>query len=127
AVVTARGGGDGAAPGATARVAGDDGLVSLVVGERALPRAAVATSADSNALGSPSATPFAETEGPVPHGTLHIALIHLGGTDPAALPEVTARAEGSTLLAEVTWPDGTRDTLLLPHPDHGTRKDQHRA
>ncbi|MFE5038503.1 DUF2264 domain-containing protein [Streptomyces sp. NPDC056683] len=125
--VAARGAGDDAAPGATARVAGDDGLVSLVVGERALPRAAVATSTDSNALGSPSATPFAETEGPVAHGTLHIALIHLGGTDPAALPEVTARAEGSTLLAEVTWPDGTRDTLLLPHPDDGIRKDQHRA
>ncbi|MFK0156032.1 DUF2264 domain-containing protein [Streptomyces sp. NPDC090493] len=128
--VTSTGGGHSAAAegvGAAARVAGDDGLVSLVIGERGLPRAAVAAGTDSNALGSPSATPFAQTAGPVAHGTLHIALVHLGGADPAALPEVTARAEGSTLLADVTWPDGTRDTLRLPHPDHDVRKDQHRA
>ncbi|WP_217555368.1 DUF2264 domain-containing protein [Streptomyces sp. GbtcB6] len=126
-------GGAGDDHGAAARVTGDEGLVSLVVGARGLPRVAVADGVDSNALGSPSATPFAETAGPVAHGTLHIALIHLGGTDPTALPQVTTRAEGTTLLADVTWPDGTRDTVRLPDPDPehdvrpDVRKDPHRA
>ncbi|MFG3019395.1 DUF2264 domain-containing protein [Streptomyces sp. NPDC048254] len=117
----------GRADGGAARVVGEDGLVSLVVGVRGLPRAAVVPGIDSNALGSPSATPVVETEGPVAHGTLHIALIHLGGADPAVLPRITARAEGTTLLADVTWPDGAQDTVRLPDPEHDVRKDPHRA
>ncbi|MFE5120062.1 DUF2264 domain-containing protein [Streptomyces sp. NPDC056669] len=113
-----------------ARVEGTDGLISLVVGVRGLPNSAVSPGSDSNALGPASATPVVETEGPVAHGTLHIALVHLGGTDPAPLPQVTTGADGTTLLADVTWTDGTRDTIRLPAPDPGTYdpwKDYHRA
>ncbi|MFD5390349.1 DUF2264 domain-containing protein [Streptomyces sp. NPDC127074] len=113
-----------------ARVEGTDGLVSLVVGVRGLPNSAVSPGSGSNALGPASATPVVETEGPVAHGTLHIALVHLGGTDPAALPQVTTGADGTTLLADVTWADGTRDTIRLPAPDPGAYdpwKDYHRA
>ena len=114
---------------ATARVAGSDGLVSLVVGAHRLPHARVVTGSDSNAMGPASATPVVETEGPVAHGTLHLALVHLGGADPAALPQVATRAQGTTLLAEVTWPDGTQDTIRLPAPDHAHDpwKDHHSA
>ncbi|MBO3678678.1 DUF2264 domain-containing protein [Streptomyces sp. NEAU-YJ-81] len=101
----------------TARVRGADGLVSLVVGARGLPHARTVTGAESNALGPLSATPVVETEGPAAHGTLHVALIHLGGTDPTALPDVTTRAEGTDLLADVTWPDGGQDTIRLPAPN----------
>ncbi|MFJ5260127.1 DUF2264 domain-containing protein [Streptomyces sp. NPDC088387] len=115
--------------GGTARIAGAEGLVSTVTGVRGLATASVVTRTDSNALGAVSATPVLETEGPVAHGTLHIALVHLGSTDPAALPRVTARADGTTLLADVTWPDGERDTVRLPAPDaaYDPWKDQHRA
>lgn len=84
---------------------------------------------DSNAIGAASATPVVASEGPVTHGVAHIALIHLGGTDPAALPEVGTRAEGTTLLVDVDWPDGARDTVRLPAPDlsHDPWKDTRRA
>ncbi|MFT9480503.1 hypothetical protein [Streptomyces sp. Mo3] len=101
----------------TARVRGADGLVSLVVGARGLPHSRTVTGAESNALGPLSATPVVETGGAVAHGTLHVALIHLGGTDPTALPDVTTRAEGADLLADVTWPDGGQDTIRLPAPN----------
>ncbi|AQW46826.1 DUF2264 domain-containing protein [Streptomyces violaceusniger] len=101
----------------TARVRGADGLVSLVVGARGLPHSRTVPGAESNALGPLSATPVVETGGPVAHGTLHVALIHLGGTDPTALPDVTTRAEGADLLADVTWPDGGQDTIRLPAPN----------
>ncbi|MFC8823746.1 DUF2264 domain-containing protein [Streptomyces sp. NPDC057137] len=123
----------GPVDGETARVEGDGGLVSVVVGARGLPSASVVTGTDSNALGAASATPVVATEGPAVHGTVHIALVHLGGTDPTALPQVTTRADGTTLLVDVTWPDGARDTVRLPAPDpespaaYGLRKDQHRA
>ncbi|ATL81278.1 DUF2264 domain-containing protein [Streptomyces malaysiensis] len=112
-----------------ARVVGADGLVSVVVGARRLPRASVVVGADSNALGTTSATPVVETAGPVAHGTLHIALVHLGGSDPTALPRVTTRAEDTTLVAEASWPDGVRDTIRLPAPDpaYDPWRDQHRA
>ncbi|AEM83088.1 Uncharacterized conserved protein UCP014753 [Streptomyces violaceusniger Tu 4113] len=116
--------------GGPARVEGTNGLISLVVGAQGLPNSAVRPGSDSNALGPASATPVVETEGPVAHGTLHIALTHLGGTDPAALPQVTTRADGTTLLADVTWTDGTRDTIRLPAPDpdaYDPWKDYHRA
>ncbi|MFF2847905.1 DUF2264 domain-containing protein [Streptomyces sp. NPDC058001] len=124
---------DGPVDGRIARVAGADGLVSVIVGARQLPRAGRVVGVDSNALGAASATPVVQTAGPVAHGTVHIALVHLGGTDPVALPDVTARAEGTTLLADVTWPDGVRDTIRLPAPDpapdlsYVAWKDQHRA
>ena len=113
----------------TARVAGTGGLVSIVVGVHRLPAGSVVAGTDSNALGAVSATPVVETDGPVAHGTAHVALIHLGGTDPTALPQVTTRAQGTTLLAEVTWPDGVQDTIRLPAPDpaHDPWKDHHRA
>ncbi|MFF4755685.1 DUF2264 domain-containing protein, partial [Streptomyces sp. NPDC001270] len=119
----------GTTEGATARVAGADGLVSVVVGAHGLPGAAVLAGTDSNALGAASATPVVATEGPVTHGAAHVALVHLGGTDPAALPEVTTRALGNTLLVEVAWPQGARDTIRLPAPDpsYDPWKDQLRA
>ncbi|MEV8417859.1 DUF2264 domain-containing protein [Streptomyces niveus] len=117
------------AAGETARVEGADGLVSLVVGARQLPRPSVVLGTDSNAIGAASATPVVASEGPVTHGEAHIALIHLGGTDLAALPEVGTRAEGTTLLVDVDWPDGARDTVRLPAPDlsHDPWKDTRRA
>ncbi|MFD5078560.1 DUF2264 domain-containing protein [Streptomyces sp. NPDC058371] len=119
----------GPVDGDTARVAGADGLVSVIVGAHQLPSASLVLGTDSNALGAASATPVVETDGPVAHGTAHVALIHLGGTDPIALPQVTTRAQGATLLADVTWPDGVRDTIRLPAPDsaYDPWKDQHRA
>lgn len=105
-----------AAHGGTARVEGADGLVSVVVGARGLPRASLVAGTDSNALGAASATPVVATEGPVAHGTVHIALVHLGGSDPTALPHVNARAQGTTLLVDVAWPHGPRDTVRLPAP-----------
>ncbi|MBB5078826.1 DUF2264 domain-containing protein [Nonomuraea endophytica] len=104
---------------ATARVENAAGLVSVVVGMRGLPKAAVMAGSDSNALGAASPTPVVETDGPVAHGTVYVALVHLGGTDPAALPRVATRAEGATLLTEVTWPDGVQDTIRLPAPEAG--------
>ncbi|WBB58750.1 DUF2264 domain-containing protein [Streptomyces sp. WMMC500] len=104
-------------PPGTARVAGADGLVSLVTGAAGLPHATVIPGTDSNALGPASATPVLETAGPAAHGTVHVALIHLGAGDPAALPRITVRGEGTTLFTEVTWPDGEQDTLRLPAPD----------
>ncbi|MFE2044417.1 DUF2264 domain-containing protein [Streptomyces sp. NPDC059477] len=109
--------GDGALHPATVRVAGEAGPVSVIIGAHHLPHASVVSGIDSNAMGATSATPVVTTDGPVTHGTLHIALIHLGGTDPAALPEVTTRAQDTDLCAEVTWPDGARDTIRLPAPD----------
>lgn len=103
--------------GGTARVVGADGLVSIIVGAHGLPRASLVAGTDSNALGAASTTPVVATEGPVAHGTAHIAFVHLGGTDPTALPRVTTRAEGTTELVDVTWPDGARDTVRLPAPD----------
>ncbi|WP_326609008.1 DUF2264 domain-containing protein [Streptomyces scopuliridis] len=123
----------GPVDGGTARVEGADGLVSVIVGAHRLPRSSLVVGTDSNALGAASATPVVETEGPVAHGTPHIALVHLGGTDPSTLPEVTTRAQDTTLLVDVTWPDGARDTIRLPAPDpeypaaYGLWKDQHRA
>ena len=105
--------------GATARVAAADGLVSLVTGVHGLPRASVVPGKDSNALGAASATPVVETEGPVAPGSVCVALVHLGGTDPAALPEVSTRAEGTDLLVDVAWPDGARDAVRLPGPGSG--------
>ncbi|MFE0462207.1 DUF2264 domain-containing protein [Kitasatospora sp. NPDC058965] len=120
-----------AAPGsgASAAVTGVDGLVSLVVGAHRLPHALVVPGSESNAMGPASATPVLETEGPVAHGTLHVALVHLGGGAPTALPQVATRTEGTTLLAEVSWPGGARDILRLPAPDpaHDPWKDQHGA
>ncbi|WP_141765267.1 DUF2264 domain-containing protein [Streptomyces malaysiensis] len=112
-----------------ARVEGVDGLVSVVVGARQLPCPSVVVGADSNALGTTSATPVVETAGPVAHGTLHIALVHLGGSDPTALPRVATRAEDTTLVADAIWPDGVRDTIRLPAPDpaYDPWRDQHRA
>ncbi|MFC5824157.1 DUF2264 domain-containing protein [Nonomuraea insulae] len=110
----------GRTDGATARVENAAGLVSVVVGTRGLPKAAVVVGSDSNALGAASATPVVESDGPIAHGTLFVALVHLGGTDPAALPRVTSRAEGTTLLADVTWPDGEGDTIRLPQPEAGS-------
>lgn len=110
----------GRTDGATARVENAAGLVSVVVGTRGLPKAAVVVGSDSNALGAASATPVVESDGPIAHGTVYIALVHLGGTDPAALPRVTSRAEGTTLLADVTWPDGGGDTIRLPQPEAGS-------
>ncbi|MEV6116476.1 DUF2264 domain-containing protein [Streptomyces sp. NPDC052109] len=119
----------GAVDGPAARVEGAHGLVSVAVGAHRLPYAAVVSGTDSNALGAASATPVVATDGPVVYGTVHVAVIHLGGTDPAALPQVTTSARGSTLLADVVWPDGVRDTVRLPAPDtaYDPWKDQHRA
>lgn len=103
------------APG-TARVAGADGLVSLITGVAGLPDAAVVPGTGSNALGAATATPVVATPGPAPYATAHVALIHLGATDPAALPRVTVRRQGDTLLADVSWPTGVRDTIRLPAP-----------
>ncbi|MCA1220426.1 DUF2264 domain-containing protein [Streptomyces sp. 8L] len=124
---------DGAS--ATARVAGRDGLVSLLTGVRGLPNAGVVSGRDANALGAASATPVLGSEGPVAYGTVYAALVHLGGGDPApdALPAVTTRAEGAALVAEVAWPGGARDTVRLPDPaEAGTdadvpRRNPHRA
>ncbi|GGJ90319.1 hypothetical protein GCM10011583_22190 [Streptomyces camponoticapitis] len=123
-----------AVDGDKARVEGAGGLVSVVVGAHRLPRPSVVAGTGSNAIGAASATPVVQTEGHVAHGTAHIALVHLGGADPAVLPQVTTRAEDTTLLVEVTWPDGAHDTVRLPAPDpdehpaaYGPRKDQHRA
>ncbi|MFD3564769.1 DUF2264 domain-containing protein [Streptomyces sp. NPDC058686] len=120
----------GPVEGTCARVEGADGLVSAVIGAHRLPDAALAGGVDTNAFGATSATPVVQTAGPVAHGTVHVALVHLGGTDPAALPQVTTRAEGTTLLADVTWPDGVHDTIRLPAPDdtaYDPWKDQFRA
>ncbi|MFI6948135.1 DUF2264 domain-containing protein [Streptomyces sp. NPDC050422] len=113
----------------TARIGGAGGLVSLVIGVQGLAGADVVRSEDSNALGAASATPVLHTTGPVTHGTAYIALVHLGGTDPAALPHITTGNDGATLVAEAVWPDGTRDTIRLPAPDgaHPLWKDHHRA
>lgn len=116
-----------AAQGATARVAGVDGLISSLIGAYGLPAASVVPGADSNALGAASATPVVRTDGPVAYGTLHVALVHLGGSDPAALPRVTTRAEGTTLVADVTWADGAQDAIRLPAVEKEAWKDQHRA
>ncbi|WP_371628137.1 DUF2264 domain-containing protein [Streptomyces sp. NBC_00341] len=116
--------------GAAARVEGADGLVSVVIGAHGLPRAASVAGAGSNALGGTSATPVVATEGPVTDGAIHVALVHLGGTGPGALPQVTTRAEGDALLADVTWADGAHDTIRLPAPDDSAYdpwKDQLRA
>ncbi|MGW0670577.1 DUF2264 domain-containing protein [Streptomyces sp. NPDC002746] len=129
--VDPRSGAGAATPeGAVARVEGTDGLVSVVIGAHRLPRADSVAGAGSNALGASSATPVVATEGPVAHGAIHIALIHLGGTGPGDLPQVTTRAEGDALLADVTWPDGAHDTIRLPAPDdtaYDPWKDQLRA
>ncbi|WP_445954610.1 DUF2264 domain-containing protein [Streptomyces sp. LNU-CPARS28] len=106
----------------TARVAGINGLISCVTGVHGLPHHTVVDNTESNALGCVSATPFAESPGPARHGILHVALIHLGGTDPHSLPQVTTGSEGTTLLAEVAWPDGTRDSIELPAPRSGTAR-----
>ncbi|ROQ63691.1 hypothetical protein EDD93_6437 [Streptomyces sp. 840.1] len=122
--------GSATARGAGARVEGAGGLVSVVIGTHGLPRAATVAGSGSNALGASSATPVVATEGPVAHGTIHVALIHLGGEGPGALPQVATRAEGETLLADVTWPDGAHDTIRLPAPDdsaYAPWKDQFRA
>ncbi|MFD8378211.1 DUF2264 domain-containing protein [Streptomyces sp. NPDC059679] len=116
-----------AAQGATARVAGVSGLISSLIGAIGLPAASVVPGADSNALGAVSATPVVRTDGPVACGTLHVALVHLGGSDPASLPRVTTRAEGTTLVADVTWADGAQDTIRLPAAEKEAWKDQHRA
>ncbi|MGW3571755.1 hypothetical protein ACWDSL_49130 [Streptomyces sp. NPDC000941] len=116
-----------AAQGATARVAGVDGLISSLPGAHGLPTASVAPGEDSNALGAASATPVVQTDGPVVYGTLHVALVHLGGSDPAALPRITTRAEGTTLVADVTWADDAQDAIRLPAAEKEARKDQHRA
>ncbi|WP_432132481.1 DUF2264 domain-containing protein [Streptomyces tendae] len=108
------------------RVEGGDGLVSLVVGVHGLPDCLVVPGMDSNALGPRSATPVVRSAGPVAHGTLYVALIHLGGTEPAALPEVSTQADGTALLAVVSWADGAQDTIRLPAPD-APRKDRPRA
>jgi hypothetical protein len=113
----------------TARVAGAEGLVSLVVGLQGLPRATVVSATDTNALGAASATPVVDSDGPVVHGAAYVALIHLGGTDPTALPHVSTRDEGTTVVTEAVWPDGTRDTIRLPAPQaaYDPWKDQHHA
>ncbi|MDT0543721.1 DUF2264 domain-containing protein [Streptomyces lonegramiae] len=116
-----------AAQGATARVAGVDGLVSSLIGAHGLSAASVVPGADSNALGAASATPVVRTDGPAAHGTLHVALVHLGGSDPDSLPRVTTRAEGTTLVADVTWADGARDAIRLPAAEKEAWKDQLRA
>ncbi|MGW1305344.1 DUF2264 domain-containing protein, partial [Streptomyces sp. NPDC002514] len=115
--------------GGTGRVDGADGLVSAVVGAYGLPRTSVVPGSDSNAFGAASATPVVATDGPVTHGAVHAALVHLGGTAPTALPEVTTGEKDGTLLVDVAWPDGTRDTLRLPAPDpsYDPWKDRHRA
>jgi hypothetical protein len=105
-----------AADGATARVADADGLVSLVTGVHGLSRASVVPGQDSNALGAASATPAVESEGPVAHGSVCVALVHLGEADPSALPEVTTRAQDADLLVDIAWPNGARDTIRLPDP-----------
>ncbi|MFF1920594.1 DUF2264 domain-containing protein [Streptomyces sp. NPDC058221] len=100
----------------TAMVPGSDGLVSRILGVRGLPHATVVSSTDSNALGGASATPVVQTDGPVPYGTVHVAIVHLGGTDSTELPLVTTDALGSTLTVNVAWPTGARDTVRLPSP-----------
>ncbi|MEU0950089.1 DUF2264 domain-containing protein [Streptomyces canus] len=102
-----------------ARVVGVDALVSSIVGVQGLSRATVISSLDSNALGRASVTPVVETDGHVTYGTAYISFIHLGGTDPVVWPEVVTRAQGSTLVAEVSWHDGTRESIRLPPPDQG--------
>ncbi|MBF9069155.1 DUF2264 domain-containing protein [Streptacidiphilus fuscans] len=114
------------AEGATARLAVADGLVSQITGLQGLPRASVVPGKDSNALGSASATPVVESEGPVAHGSVHVALVHLGGAAPTALPLVTTRAEGTDLLVDIAWPDGQRDTVRLPAPDPAPAPDTDR-
>ncbi|MEU9336674.1 DUF2264 domain-containing protein [Streptomyces sp. NPDC048290] len=109
--------GAGRVDAATAQVDGGTGLVSSVTGVHGLPHAAVVPGVDSNALGARSATPVVLSDGPVVHGTLYVALVQLTDAGPVALPEVAARADGSDLCAEVTWPDGARDTVRLPAPD----------
>ncbi|MDX6332254.1 MAG: hypothetical protein QOI83_4637, partial [Streptomycetaceae bacterium] len=81
-----------------------------------LPRASVVPGQDSNALGAASATPVVESEGPVAHGSVCVALVHLGEADPSALPEVTTRAQDADLLVDIAWPNGARDTIRLPDP-----------
>jgi hypothetical protein len=106
----------GPVTGDTAQVTGAEGLVSAVVGARGLTRARVVPGTDSNALGAHSAVPVVETPGAVTPGTAYVALVHLGGTEPRALPQVVTGAEGSTLLVEVSWDGGARDTIRLPAP-----------
>ncbi|MFD4566998.1 DUF2264 domain-containing protein [Streptomyces sp. NPDC058467] len=107
----------GSSEGGTARVEGAGGLVSVALGVDQLAHSVVAFAHDSNALGAGSATPVVSTEGSVAYGTLHVALIHLGGADPA-LPHVTTRTEGATLVADVVWPGAARDSIHLPAPDN---------
>lgn len=115
--------------GNSARADGADGLVSVVVGAQGLPCASVIAGSGSNALGAASVTPVVETDGPVVLGRAHIALVHLGGTEPTALPQVTTHTRGTSLLADVAWPDGARDTIELPAPDlaYDPWKDSRRA
>ncbi|MEU4927385.1 DUF2264 domain-containing protein [Streptomyces yokosukanensis] len=107
----------GSVDGSAARAEGAGGLVSSVVGTCGLPRAGLVPGADSNALGTASMTPVVQTKGPPVRGAVHVALIHLGGGDPLALPEVATGREGTDLVAHVTWPGGVRDTIRLPAPD----------
>ncbi|MCW1100240.1 DUF2264 domain-containing protein [Streptomyces sp. RS2] len=102
-----------------ARVVGMGGLVSSLSDAYGLPSSAVVVRTGTNALGHTSATPVRHSDGPAPYGTLHVALVHLGGTDEPPLPEVATQAQDGALLAQVAWPDGTCDTIRLPAPDPG--------
>lgn len=88
------------------------------------------SSTDSNALGPASAAPTVTSDGPAVPGVVHVATVHLGDRDPAALPQVTTRKDGTTPVAEVSWPDGSADTLRLPDPESTSsalRKDRYGA
>ncbi|MEV0204402.1 DUF2264 domain-containing protein [Streptomyces sp. NPDC050788] len=106
--------------GDSARVVGAEGLVSRVVGVRGFTQARVVLGADSNALGPLSAVPVVETQRAVTPGTVYVALVHLGGTEPHALPQVVTGAEGAALLVDVSWDGGARDTIRLPAPRKGS-------
>ncbi|MFI5755044.1 DUF2264 domain-containing protein [Streptomyces sp. NPDC051569] len=107
-------------PGAT--VTGAGGLRSTVIALRGFSTAGVHRATDSNALGAASATPVLWTDEPVPYATLLAAAVHLGGAPlrQDQLPELTTRSAGPRAATEVdvSWPDGTRDTVRLPAPPH---------
>lgn len=70
---------------------------------------------NTNPLGPVSETPTLLTTGPVEYGRIYAAAVHLGGTPPAALPDLDIRAR----TVVVRWGDGQTDTVSLPAPERG--------
>ncbi|TDC07281.1 DUF2264 domain-containing protein [Nonomuraea longispora] len=107
----------------TATVRGG-GLCSTVVGLHGFGRAALHHGANSNALAVASATPVLASVGRVSFARPYAAAVYLAGAPLYAddLPRVRFRdLDVAAIEAEVLWPDGEHDVVLLPAPEREGR------